>query len=183
MRLDDITIGAYIELQCGDYSVLGDCKDKDKIANTLTEEYNDIVNPASAKIKVSKSGKRIKLAMRMQCAEMCLALIEGGGMEEAISSMNGIGYNCTKDNVKIKADGVISECRYMLDRMDMESGKEQKEQTPEEIRGSYTRERSFLMTYNKLYIDKNIMSASEYAYIVVQTKEDIDARMKAYQKR
>lgn len=100
-----------------------------------------------------------------------------GAHDEVNVILKGMGYNETDPGMMIKRiDRMNAEAEYLKYRID-DNVQEIKKRTADEVRASFDKEIAFLMTYFKMNIDVNIVSAGVYANMLHQADIEIKRRM------
>lgn len=100
-----------------------------------------------------------------------------GAHDEVNKVLKGMGYNETEPGMMIKRiDRMNAEAEYLKHRID-DNVQEIKKRTADEVRASFDKEIAFLMTYFKMNIDVNIISAGVYANMLRQADFEIKQKM------
>lgn len=181
-NISEISLKNFIELLCGNYSVLQqgeECLSLDlkKKASDLIFEYRKIVNPSGVESYLMDREEDVKIKSRLLALRMCKALLSLGDVDFVIQSMKDMGYgNVASEKVGSMIDRYIAECRYMQKKHDDRLKNNQNSQ-PKNVRESYDTEIAFIMTYFKMNIDINIISAGIYANMVRQADNEIRRKL------
>lgn len=181
-NISKISLKNFIELLCGNYSVLQqgeECLSLDlkKKASDLIFEYRKIVNPSGVESYLMDREEDVKIKSRLLALRMCKALLSLGDVDFVIQSMKDMGYgNVASEKVGSMIDRYIAECRYMQKKHDDRLKNNQNSQ-PKNVRESYDTEIAFIMTYFKMNIDINIISAGIYANMVRQADNEIRRKL------
>lgn len=181
-NISEISLKNFIELLCGNYSVLQqgeECLSLDlkKKASDLIFKYRKIVNPSGVESYLMDREEDVKIKSRLLALRMCKALLSLGDVDFVIQSMKDMGYgNVASEKVGSMIDRYIAECRYMQKKHDDRLKNNQNSQ-PKNVRESYDTEIAFIMTYFKMNIDINIISAGIYANMVRQADNEIRRKL------
>lgn len=181
-NISEISLKNFIELLCDNYSVLQqgeECLSLDlkKKASDLIFEYRKIVNPSGVESYLMDREEDVKIKSRLLALRMCKALLSLGDVDFVIQSMKDMGYgNVASEKVGSMIDRYIAECRYMQKKHDDRLKNNQNSQ-PKNVRESYDTEIAFIMTYFKMNIDINIISAGIYANMVRQADNEIRRKL------
>lgn len=188
-RLDAIPMAQFIEVLCGNVQALvieGEETGRtlEKKAKELRFAYYSIVNGKETKARMYEEDRKLKARMRLYCLAYADGMVKTGDRDGAVEVVQALGYTCTVDDVEKRIANARRELEFLMGRMAQE--KQQKggrEESAEQVREGFTRERAFLMTYHKMYIDIRMMSAAEYAGILALTDREINIRMGALKKK
>lgn len=183
--LSKMKLSDFIELLCGNSYVLKDSendKDEDimKMANELIYIYQGIVNPSGLETILLEKEERLKIQYKLSMCKVLKILIGISAWDEVGGILKSLGYNDnSKQDIVKRIDRMKAEAEYLKHRLD-DNRKETKKRTPDEIRASFDKEIAFLMTYFKMNIDVNIVSAGVYANMLRQA--DIEIKRKIARK-
>lgn len=183
-RLNQLSLAAFIELSCGDMSVLIDKEEEvdDTILKAvklqLMYEYKSIVNPAGMKSVLIDKEEESKLNARILMLRICLSLCMMGETEDVRKVMEEYepGYSKSDRDVEKDITGKLREAEFLKKRI---SDTKVAVPTPDDddIRRAFDKEIAIIMTYFKMSIDINATNASVYANIVNQASEDMKRKL------
>lgn len=177
--LETITLADFVDVFFGDTSKVGEGTEQEQIdaASRMCAEYMEIVGGKGVSIHVLKRDNALKIEMRKSLFDACKKLIALDDMEGAIVVMKSVGYSVNKDTILSKIDNLLKMDAYALKKMEHE-------ETPQEevTREHFVRERVFIMGHLKMYIDDHVFRAKEYAYLVRQVSDEIEAMNKEAKK-
>lgn len=178
-KLDDITLRDFIEVYFGDFSKVGEGTKEEqmKAASEMCMEYFQIVGGRNVAVQVARRDRQLKIQMRGDCLDACEKLLIMGEVDGAIQVMKAMGYEVTKENIVAKIDNVRKMDAYALKKMEETEGEK-----VELTREHFTKERCFIMGHLKMHINENVFTAKEYAYLVKQVGEEVEAMVKASKK-
>ena len=178
MKLEDISLRGFIDVYFGDFSILeGTEEEKIKQASNLCMEYFQIVGGKNVAVQVMRRDKALRIEMRGACLEVCEKLIIMGEVNSAIGVMASMGYKVTAETIKEKIENIYKMDAYALKKMESEEPEKE-----EMTREHFIRERCFIMGHLKMHIDENVFRAKEYAYLVKQVSDEVEAMVKASKK-
>lgn len=178
-RLDQMSIHQFIDMLCGDLSVLLDGDEEtddvrlEKASSELARTYRAIIDPAGTKAEVSKGGSVKRRRMKIMLFRLCSAMMEMGDDDSVRSILSEYGWRVSG----LSRDAVLSKCKSEFVRLEAEEKREADKsvaavEKDTDIRGSFARETAFLMRYYKMGINMNETTADVYAHLVAQAIED-----------
>lgn len=190
--LHELTMHRYIDLVCGDVSVLTSKREivspakLDKVRKQLIYEYALLSDDAGSKVFLSNNASRVKAKAELtlfQCLNNALML---GAFDEVRGVLKEYGI-CRKMDDRQLVDEVkrlLNRAKTNIKRTQSEdSANDEKEPTPDEIRTQFDRQAASLMTYFKFQIDLETIKASQFACMVDQAHKQIKAQMTAISKK
>lgn len=177
-RLDQIVLQDFIELCCGNDSVLlvGD-EQVDKTAlvahgQRLIAEYLAIASPSQAKINMIEAEDEQKLTMKERCVRICMMLCKQDHPELARSVLVELGVPSslitTDEQVLSRCTGMLNEVQYELKAL-REREDEKKQNAVKKggnIRQQWHSEIAFVMSTLKMSIDPATINTAIYANLV-----------------
>lgn len=180
--LDTIPLGRFIDVYLGDVDKAVDGghseEEKREAAESMCQEYMEIVGGKSVLALISHRNEALKIAMRATCLRECETLANVGDCDSACKIMKSLGYSvkCDKDAILTKIKSVLASDGYKLAKM-------QSKPTDSVVtRDSFTKERVAIMSHLKMHIDEYAFKAKEYAYMVKQVNDEIESMMKTVKK-
>lgn len=191
-RLDQISIKQFIELACGDTSVLlSDGEDVDaaavaKASTNLLRDFKRIALPSRAKMDMLDAEDGNKLVMKEKCLRICMALCDQGKHEYAKEVLAELEVNVstldTPDKVARTCKAMLNDVVYEVERM-QEHLDERKngaaKQDASQMRNEWYKEVAWVMTVFKMSIDVDNVNACVYANLVFQASERMKQLAKA----
>ena len=191
--LSKLTMRRYIELVCGDTSVLttkGEIVPPAKLQKTrkrLIFDYARLSDDAGSKIFLSEHTSRVKAKAELtmfQCLNNALAL---GAFEDVRDVLREYGIARTMDDKQVAAEvtRLLKRAKTNVKRYEEERKKDDDghEPMPDEIRTQFDRQAASLMTYFKFQIDFDVITASQFACMIDQAHKQIKAQMAALSKK
>lgn len=183
--LDELTLHDFIELSCGNKSVLLQSHEKidDKVLSAkereLLIEYQQIADQKRARIFMLNAEDANKLRMKSLCLRICLALHGASMYEDVRCILKELEVENTDRigdaELITKIRNILNENEFEIQRIEEvnESGK--RASSPKEIKASFHKEIAFLITFFKMNIDMSI-NAAIYANLVRQCNEQINSK-------
>ena len=178
-RLNQLSLYDFIELSCGNCSVLlspdEDINEMElkKRSSDLIIEYKKITNP---------SGLKSVLVDREDMIKVCISLIAIDAYDDVRETLALLSYDTksmSDEQVKSKVEELLRSALFEQKRSDdMRSDEKKEKATPEQIRSSFDAEIAFLMTFFKMNIDVRNINAAVYANIVHQADVEISMKKK-----
>ena len=190
--LTKLTMRQYIELVCGDMSVLkgiAEIVSPAKLEETrkqLIFEYSQLSDNAGSKIFLNEHVSRVRAKAELtmlQCLNNALVL---GAFDDVRSVLKEYGIARTMDDRQLvdEVKRLLARAKSNVKRSKEESEKGKDQQpTPDEIRTQFDRQAASLMTYFKFQIDLDKITASQFACMIDQAHRQINAQMAALSKK
>lgn len=189
--LSKLTMRQYIELVCGDTSVLtgrGEVVTPaklQKVRKRIIFEYARLSDDAGSKIFLADNASRIRAKAELtmfQCLNNALVL---GAFDEVRGVLKEYGIVRTMDDKQVASEvtRLLKRAQTNVKRYDQEQKTPQKDPSPDEIRIQFDKQGATLMTYFKFQIDFDKMPASQFACMVDQAHRQIKAQMAAMSKK
>lgn len=190
--LSKLTMRRYVELVCGDTSVLtakGEIVTPaklQKMRKRLIFAYARLSDGAGSKIFISEHTTRVKAKAELtmfQCLNNALAL---GAFEDVRGVLREYGIARTMDDKQVAAEvtRLLKRAKTNVKRYEEEKKDDDgHEPTPDEIRTQFDRQAASLMTYFKFQIDFDVITASQFACMIDQAHKQIKAQMAALSKK
>lgn len=188
-HLRELTMAQYIDLACGDTSVLFTKREVvspakvSKVVRDIVFEYRTITNEAGAKSYISFTKDLIKAKSTTVLFTMCYNLVKIGEHERAREVMNVYGINASS----MSDQRVTAEVTSRLERAKSTVAKLEKDKKTEnielsEMRSSFDTQTAALMAYFKFQIDISTMRASLYARLVARFNREAKAHLSVMNK-
>lgn len=177
-RLDQLSLQKFIELTCGDTSVLKEHDDENEkdLASKAVElvgEYKAIASPSKAKIDMFDREEEQKLLMKEKCTRIMLALCMNGHVDFALEILDELDVDTSKldtpDKVIKKCTSMNNDAKYELERLaERKSEDRTKIKDNKTVRNEWQGEIAWVMSVFKMSIDQNTTNAAIYANLVQQ---------------
>ena len=187
-RLDQLKLKDFIELSCGDYSVLieGDevptVEEFTSRSACIMAEYKSIASPTQARVELMDSEKLPKLRMKEKCARICILLCAHGRHDLARDVLLQLGIEeqhlASDEAIMARCQAIIGEVQYETERMTERKAKTLKARTPEQTRREWYSEIASVMGVFHMNIDPMHTNAAIYANLVRQAVERSKAMAK-----
>lgn len=188
-ELDKIPLSRFIDVYLGNVNRVAEGgkytrAEKEAAAEGLCNRYLSIVGGKSMLAQISRRNEVLKLQMRLSCLEACRRMMSCGAWDGVRDVLGTIGYRFRKEDraqMKAKVDSVEASDRYRMDKLlNEEKAKEGKAVMD---RTYFTKERVAVMGHVKMYIDADVFSAEEYAWMVRRMCEELDAAIRSTRKK
>lgn len=188
-RLDQLTVAEFIDLLCGDTSVITGKHfvKPDKVADAVRNiifEYKTISDKAGAGTYLSNIEDVTKAKMELSLYSICSALItlkEYDRVRE-ILDIAGINSHAMSDKrLDIEVKTKTARAKLTLEKLNADQAKNTSEDF--DIRREFDSQTAALMSHFKFQIDIQSMKASLYAHLIARYKMEIKAQMAALKKK
>lgn len=184
-RLNQLTMAAFIELHCGDCSVILENgenipeEDLKKKATDLLFEYRNIVDPVGVKTTLLEHEERLKENTKVVFFQVCKKLVSISAFNEVKELLGMYGINlasATDETIARRVEQELNTAFHSKERNDAARENYDKESldTPDKIRASYDAEIASLMGFYKMSIDIQNISAAVYANLLIQAVKSIE---------
>ena len=179
-RLNELSLAQFIELVCGDYSVLlndGEKADNELLEKTTSElldSYRSISDNANFKAQLMEKEERIKSKAKILILRLCSNLIAYKSYNDVRTLLELLDEDVmglTDRDISEKVDEMLRTALFEEHRNEFVNEKDaQAKRSPDEIRASFNAEIAFVMTHFKMNIDINIINAAVYANMIHQAE-------------
>lgn len=186
IRLNELSLAQFIELVCGDYSVLlkdGEMADNELLEKTTSElldYYRSITDNANFKAQLMEKEERIKSKAKILVLRMCSNLVSYKSYADVRSLLELLEEDVvglTDRDISEKVDEMLRIAVFEEHRNEFVKEKEvQIKRSPDEIRASFNAEIAFVMTYFKMNIDINTINAAVYANMIHQAEIQLKSK-------
>lgn len=178
-RLSELTLAEFIDLECGDLSVL---KGRHEVVQPerlvmaredISREFQSIASPASYKSMIVDHEKKSKLRAKSVLFSALKSLVGLKAFDEVRDLMDQAGIDCSRfdDNrLAVEVEQRLNSATFELKRMGIEAPNKEKT-TPDDIRKGYEDMVADLMILNKMSIDIETIRASVFASMVRKANE------------
>lgn len=188
-NLEDLTIGQFVELVCGDTSVL--LKKHEKVSpakltiamRNIVFEYRDIADLTGVKSYLSEIDELIKAKISVVIFTMCnnLVILKEYTRAREVMTEYGIKADSMNDlRVEAEVKSRLGRAKNTVTRIEIENQNETIETF--NIRRAFDEQTAALMAYFKFQIDTSTMKATIYAHLVARHNKEIKAQMAAIKK-
>lgn len=187
-ELDKMPLSRFIDVFLGDMDkvvIKGRYSQEEKVkaSEKLCNEYLSIIGGKSVVSHINKRNEVLKIHMRMCCLESASRFIVMGEWDEVRNIMAALGYSFKSgehDRMRTRIESVMASDKYRLAKLQELSDNSMSAKMDREY---FTRERVSVMSHVKMHIDENTFSAKEYAYLVRNMCEEIDAMIRSTKKK
>lgn len=179
-RLNQLTMAEFIDLHCGDCSVLlenGEHIPEEELKKKTTDlifEYRNIVDPVGVKSTLLEYEEALRDNTKIVFFQVCKKLVSINAIDEVKEILMMYGINLTSATNEKVAQVIEQELKTALHNKERnDATRENREEdeslnTPDKIRASYDAEIASLMGFYKMSIDIHNISAAVYANLLVQ---------------
>ena len=189
-RLEQLTFGQFVDLVCGDTSVL---IGKREVVNeavlvvamrNIVFEYKEIVDKAGVSSYLSTIEELIKAKMSVVVFQMCRNLVSLNEHDRAREVLIEYGINANSMNdqrVTAEIKSRLERAKSTIEKIENESKKDK----PGSInfRRVFDTQTAMLMAHFKFQIDTSTMKATVYAHLVDQHNREVKAMRAALKKK
>ena len=171
-RLDQFTMSEFIDIACGNYSLIrADEETAKKVAASLMEQYNNLADPTTAKARLIDEERFAKCGARIKLYRILLNLLVIEAFDEVRDILTLAGQDrvakLDNDGMKPRIEQMLRTEESKLVRMEEERKANSPADMPEEeFRASFDRQTARLMAHFKLTINHDRITASVYANLV-----------------
>lgn len=169
MELKDISLRDFIEVYNGNT----ECINGDEIlAKNLIEDYVSIVGGTGISSAIMKHNERINLNCYLNIIHACEVLISLGYFKDVCDVLKELGYSAKEsdtEGIKRRVSSLKASFKLKLERLNAMKDDEVKDKDND----YFSKEIATVCTHYKMTIDKDKLSAKEYAYIVKTMSKEI----------
>lgn len=186
-RLEQLTLSQFVDLVCGDTTIMRGKGDTDKTAIALRNivmEYRNIADPGGTHSYLQRIEDWIKAKIEVIVFTMCLNLAtlkQFSRVREVLAAygLSSSGWNDSRVEGTVNAR--LSQAQRTLDEIESENEKAEAER--ENIRAQFDTQTAALMANFKFQIDPDTIKATLYANLVARYNREIKAQMTAMRKK
>lgn len=189
-KLEELTIGQFVDLICGDASVLlgrHEIASPQRQAAAIRDivfEYRELSDRAGAQSYLSNIEELIRNKVRMSIFSECLELVRIKKYETTRNIMEQLGIGVAK----MSNERLTAEIKSQLARArQAEARAKENSHNPDgdaaEIRRSFDEQTAALIAFFKFQIDTETMKATIYALLVARYNREIKAQLAAMNKK
>lgn len=188
-KLEELTAAQFIDLACGDTSVLltkHEVASTAKVADAVKSiifEYRTIADEAGAKSYLAFSSELLRAKLSMLLFKMCHNLVMLGEHDSAREVMNVYGIKASKmsdQRVAAEVTSRLKRAKSTVDKLEKEIGTANAELS--EVRSSFDAQTAALMAYFKFQIDVSTIKAPLYAHLVARHNREVKAQLAVMKK-
>lgn len=186
-RLEQLTLSQFVDLVCGDTTIMRGKGNTDKTAIALRNivmEYRSIADPSGTHSYLQRIEDWIKAKIEVIVFTMCLNLVtlkQFSRVREVLAAygLSSSGWNDSRVEGTVNAR--LSQAQRTLDEIESENEKAEAER--ENIRAQFDTQTAALMANFKFQIDPDTIKATLYANLVARYNREIKAQMTAMRKK
>lgn len=189
-RLENLTIGQFIDLLAGDTSVLLGKREKadqdtiNKAVRDIVYEYNCIADPPQAASYLRTMEEMLKAMISVQVFTMCVNLVSLDEYDYAREVLSECGIKArTMNDARIAAEARtrLERAKRTVSRIKDENM--QAASAKADIRREFDGQTAALMAYFKFQLDTSAMKATVYAHLVARHNREIKAQLAALKRK
>lgn len=189
-KLEELTMSQFIDLLCGDTSVLKkphEIVSPTKLATAVRNiifEYKEISDKAGARSYLASIEDYVKAKITSVIMTMCKYLVDVGRHDTARNILAEMGVKAAAMTDK----RLEAEIKSRLERAKHEIEKAENESTPDKVdkaalRCSFDEQTASMMAYFKFQIDPAVMKATVFAHLVARQNREMKAQAAALRKK
>lgn len=182
IRLDQLTIGQFIDIICGERECIGDTEQSLTIRN-LIMEFKSIVDPSGLRVYLSNLEEIGKAKLSILTYQICENLMNLHQYDDVRKILNECGLSAStmpESRLAAEVKSRIERAKNTLVKIEEEMNEEKAEDV--DIRKEFDSQTAALMAYFKFQIDIDTMSASIYAHLVARHNREIKAQLATMKK-
>lgn len=186
-RLNQLSLAQFIELSCGNNSVL--LQENEIVPDTVVKqtasrlilEYRMLINPTGVKAMISEKETILRVDARIFLLKLCISLCIIEGYEEVREVLKEIRsvMNVSDKQLKNTVEDMLREAEFYKKRTEDMIISDNPVINENTIRASFDSEIAFIITYFKMQIDINSMNAAVYANIVHRADSEIKLKIRS----
>lgn len=182
-RLEEFTIGEFVELMAGEKKILGHStkspKEIDLIVRDIIMEYRAIVDPNGTKSYLLDNEDIAKAKNRVLLFSICNMLADMKQFDHIREIMNTYGLSVDRmsdSRLKAEMKGKLAKAKNTLKRVKADNTAPQQDF---DVRKDFDEQTAALMAHFKFQIDMSSMKATLYAHLVARFQREIKAQQEA----
>lgn len=190
-RLEQLTIGQFVDLLCGDDSIL--LEDGDKISEitlnlvkrNIAFEYREICDQAGVGRYLSQVEDLLKANLTLHILSMCETFLKCGAYDKAREVLVEFGVKADRmsdERLEIEIRSQAARARKDIAKSEQEVKAGEKADISG-LRRSFDSQTASLMSHFKFQIDTSTMKATIYAHLVARFSEEVKAQRAALEKK
>lgn len=188
--LNQLTIGQFIDLVCGDTTVLlgkHEIVSPNKVTiamRNIVFEYKEIADLAGVKSYLSYIEELIKAKIAIVVFSMCKNLISLNELDRVREVLLEYGINAktmTDQRVTAEVKSRLERAKSDVSKIENEKDDDMNEKV--NIRRLFDEQTAALMAYFKFQIDTSTMRATVYAHLIARHNREIKAQLAAMKKK
>lgn len=179
-KLSQLTLAEFIDLECGDVSVLKESHHEvisperlAKVRLDIAMEFQEIASPTSYKSMVVDREKKSKLKAKAVLFGAMRSLIGLEAYAEVRDLMSQYGINCNgfdDKRLSLEVEQRLNDATFELKRIGLDAP-EVEDVTPDDVRRGYESMVADLMIAYKMSIDMETIRASVFASMINKANE------------
>lgn len=178
--INELPLNVFIEVYTNENNNVEFDIPKDEAVQKVVTDYMNIVGGKQLSAEIVNSNRRLNLILMVECMTACENLMMLNKWKEVCDVLLSLGYSLKasdKDKIKARVKALKSKADY-----DLSTEKKDDKKNKKPTKEAFTKERVTIMKYNKMQIDTHTITASEYAYLVKQTCDEIEELNRKHKK-
>lgn len=189
-KLEQLTVGQFIDLVCGDTSVLTTERDAATEAalviamRNIVFEYKEIVDSAGVKGYLSSVEELVKAKISVVIFQMCRNLVSLNEHDRAREVLTEYGVKAdTMNDQRVAAEvkSRLERAKSTIAKIEAENKKDHSASI--NIRREFDAQTAAMMAHFKFQIDTSTMKATVYAHLIDRHNKEIKAQLAALKKK
>lgn len=189
-KLEELTLSQFIDLVCGDTSVLlgkREIGNADKLTITtrnIVLEYRNIADPCATGAYFKHIEDRVKAKINVIILTMCSNLVSLRQYDRAREILIDYGLSAsqwTDARVEGTIQAKLTQSQRELE--ELEAANEEAIAERDKIRGQFDAQTASLMAHFKFQIDPTTIKATLYANLVARRNREVKAQVAAMKKK
>lgn len=185
-RLEQLSMSRFIDLACGDSSVLledgekADAETLAEIRNSIVQEYREISDPTGNKSHIAFVEEIIKARIAVTVFSMCRNMLSIGAYDNVREVLDSCGISASSmSDARLAAEVSSRLARANRDLDALAAPKDADGIPAHELRNSFDAQTASLMSHFKFQIDVSSMKATLYAHLVSLFDRELKAQLAA----
>lgn len=186
-RLDQLTLAQFVDLLCGDTSVLlsqhevGNTEKMAAASRAIVMEYRAIADPSGTNAFLRQGEGKVRSKMGVVLYTLCQNLVAMKQYDKVREVFVGLGIAGAARWSDSRVDGTVTAKLAQARREAEETDTEEDGST--DVRRQFDIQTASLMAYFKFQIDPGTVKASLYAHLVARHNREIKAQLAAMHKQ
>lgn len=189
-RLEELTMGQFIDLICGKTNVLADKEDnitavKSAIAlRNIVMQYREIADPGGSKNYIATVDEYVKAKMSAVIFAMCDSMIKLDAYGNAREVLLEYGIRADRmDNKRLAAEikSRLNKAKKTISEIENDNSADNVKAS--DIRAQFDKQTAAIMAYFKFQIDLDSMKATIFAHLVARYNREIKIQLASIQKK
>ena len=177
-RLDELTMAQFVDLACGDYSLVGGDAVR---ASELIGEFQRVSNPSGYRAQLMECADRERRRARVVLYSVLVVLLSLDGEDDVRRILGEMGRKklstMESERLRMQVEQLARSEKAAMERAEAER-KDEVVRDAGTIRGEFYTEAAVLMRHFRMPIDFHAVNAEVYANLRRQAADDMRAMAK-----